>query len=249
MPAPRTEKSGTMHEWGTAVMSVSESEIRAQIAALADPAYRDFLRGLLPTVPPETILGVRTPALRGLARALSREPGIETYLACLPHRSFEENNLHAFLIERLPDFGQAAAAVDAFLPYVDNWATCDQLSPRLFRKHLPELLPHIRRWLASGQTYTVRFGIGMLMRYYLGEAFVPEYLAWTAAVPTGEYYLHMMVAWYFATALAKQWDAALPYLTQHRLDRRTHNKAIQKAIESCRIPPEHKALLRTLRMK
>lgn len=210
-----------------------------------DLSYRDMQRRLMPTVDPETILGVRTPVLRQLAREL--EDG-EAFRQKLPHRYFEENQIHAFLLEREKDFDKTVQAVEAFLPYVDNWATCDQLRPRAFRDH-ERLLPLISRWLASSEPYTVRFGLGMLMCHFLDGDFQPEFLELAASVKSGEYYVKMMVAWYFATALAKQYEATLPYITDHRLEPWTHNKAIQKAVESFRVPPEHKELLKSCRVK
>ena len=220
-----------------------------QLFALQDLEYRAFHSRLMPTVDPETIIGVRTPELRKLARGFAREPEAAAFLQTLPHRYYEENNLHGFLIETIKDFDQCIGALDAFLPYVDNWATCDLMSPKVLKQDLPRLLTHIRRWMASGHVYTIRFGMEMLMRYYLDEAFRPEYLDWVAAVHSEEYYVNMMIAWFFAEALAKQYDAALPYLLKHRLDVWTHNKAIQKARESYRITPEQKAYLKTLKSR
>ena len=220
-----------------------------QLFALQDLEYRAFHSRLMPTVDPETIIGVRTPELRKLARGFAREPEAAAFLQTLPHRYYEENNLHGFLIETIKDFDQCISALDAFLPYVDNWATCDLMSPKVLKQDLPRLLTHIRRWMASGHVYTIRFGMEMLMRYYLDEAFRPEYLDWVAAVHSEEYYVNMMIAWFFAEALAKQYDAALPYLLKHRLDVWTHNKAIQKARESYRITPEQKAYLKTLKRR
>lgn len=230
-------------------MTNLEQSIQERLFAAQDSKYRDFQRKLLPTLPPETIIGVRTPQLRAMARELARQPEGTAFLDLLPHRYYEENNLHAFLIERIRDYDQAMARLEQFLPYVDNWATCDTMSPAVFRRHLPQLRDQCRRWLDSGHTYTVRYGIGMLMRYFLEDAFSPEYLEWVAQVHSSEYYVNMMVAWYFATALAKQYDAALPYLTQYRLEPWTHNKAIQKALESRRITPEQKQFLREWKVK
>ena len=229
-------------------MSV-EQTVQARLFAMQDLPYRDFQCKLMPTVAAETVIGVRTPELRKFARAFAKTPEAANFLAILPHQYYEENNLHGFLIESMKDFDRAIAALDAFLPYVDNWATCDLMRPKVFRKHLPELLGPIRRWLASGETYTVRFGMEMLMAFYLDEAFRPDYLDWVASVESGEYYVNMMAAWYFATALAKQYDAALPYIQERRLAPWPHNKAIQKAIESYRITDDRKAYLRTLKIK
>lgn len=217
-----------------------------RLFALQDEKYRDFQARLMPTVPYERVIGVRTPALRSLAKELVGTPQAEAFMRELPHRYYEENNLHAFLIESIRPFDACVRALDAFLPYVDNWATCDCMNPKVLGKHKQELYPHILRWLADGRLYTVRFAIGLLMRYYLDADFSPEQLALVAAIDSEEYYLKMMVAWYFATALAKQYGAALPYLLERRLPPWTHKKTICKAIESYRITDEKKAYLRTL---
>ena len=219
-----------------------------RLLALQDKDYQAFQSRLMPTVAPETIIGVRTPLLRNLAKDLSGTPQAESFLRNLPHTYYEENNLHAFLAERIKDYDAALAETERFLPYIDNWATCDCFCPRIFAKHKAELLMPVRRWLKSDRLYTVRYAIGMLMRYYLDEDFRPEYLAWVANIHSREYYLNMMRAWYFATALAKQPDSALPWLAERRLDTWTHNKAIQKATESYRIPPETKQQLRKMRI-
>ena len=230
-------------------METYRTDITALLFALQDKAYADFQSKLLPTVPRETVIGVRTPDLRKLAKQLSRTPAAKEFLQSFPHRYFDENQLHAFILSEEKDFGTCLAELERFLPYVDNWATCDQLSPRCFKKYAAELLPHIRKWMRSTHTYTIRFGICSLMRYYLDEAFRPEFLEWVASINSDEYYIRMMQAWFFATALAKQWDATLPYIGQHRLEKDTHNKTIQKAVESFRITDEQKALLKTLRAK
>ena len=223
--------------------------IRAQLFALQDKEYQVFYSRLMPTLPPETVIGVRVPLLRRLAKQLADTPEAEVFLQELPHFYYEENALHAFLLEPVRDYGTALAATERFLPYVDNWAVCDSFSPKVFAQHKPELLSAIRRWLSSDQVYTVRYGIGMLMRYYLDEQFKPEYPKKVAEVKSDEYYVNMMRAWYFATALAKRYDQIIPYLEEKRLDTWTHNKTIQKAIESYRITPEQKSYLRTLRVK
>ena len=230
-------------------METYRTDITALLFDLQDKAYADFQSKLLPTVPRETVIGVRTPDLRKLAKQLSRTPAAKEFLQSLPHRYFDENQLHAFILSEEKDFGTCLAELERFLPYVGNWATCDQLSPRCFKKHAAELLPHIRKWMRSTHTYTIRFGICSLMRYYLDEAFLLEYLQWVASIKSDEYYIRMMQAWFFATALAKQWDATLPYIGQHRLEKDTHNKTIQKAVESFRITDEQKAFLKTLRAK
>lgn len=230
-------------------MTQETEYIRARLFALQDEGYRAFHSRLMPTVPLETVIGVRVPALRRLAKRLAGTPQAEAFLQELPHIYYEENNLHAFLLESIRDYDAALAATEKFLPYIDNWATCDSFCPKVFAKHKEDLLPVLRRWMASDHPYTVRYGMEMLMRYYLDEDFRPEHLAWAAAVHSGEYYINMMRAWYFATALAKQPEAALPWLTARRLDVWTHNKTIQKAVESSRIPAETKAFLRTLRVR
>ncbi len=220
-----------------------------RLSELSDPTYRDFHAGLIPNISPETILGVRVPALRKLARELRGSAEEQEFMAALPHEYYDENCLHGLLINDIKDFGATVSALDAFLPYVDNWAVCDLISPRSFKSRPPELAAHVRRWLDSSHSYTVRFGIGVLMSFYLDEGFEPAQLEAVAERCCEEYYVNMMVAWYFATALAKQPEAALPYIENRRLSRWTHNKAIQKSIESRRIPDETKAYLKTLRWK
>ena len=225
------------------------SEIREELDRLQDVKYREMQVRIIPTVKPESVIGVRTAALRQLAKQLGQREDVRDFLEDLPHRYFEENQLHAFIVSGMKDYAECLQALNRFLPYMDNWATCDQTSPRVFRKHRKELLKEIRKWIGSEETYTVRFGIGMLMEHYLDEDFDPAYPELAAAVRSEEYYVNMMTAWFFATALAKQYDAVLPYIENHRLDDWTHNKAIQKAIESYRITPEQKAYLRTLKAK
>ena len=220
-----------------------------RLSELSDPTYRDFHAGLIPNISPETILGVRVPALRKLARELRGSAEAQEFMAALPHEYYDENCLHGLLINDIKDFGATVSALDTFLPYVDNWAVCDLISPRSFKSRPPELAAHVHRWLESSHSYTVRFGIGVLMSFYLDEGFEPAQLEAVAERCCEEYYVNMMVAWYFATALAKQPEAALPYIENRRLSRWTHNKAIQKSIESRRIPDETKAYLKTLRWK
>ena len=216
---------------------------------MQDLSYRDFHSKLMPTVAEESIIGIRTPALRKFAKEFAKREEKEEFLSSLPHKYYEENNLHGFLLEKEKDYEQLIARLDAFLPYVDNWATCDMVRPKILREHLPELREKIKEWLASEHTYTVRYGIGMLLSFYLEEAFLPEYLEWVAKVHSKEYYVKMMVAWFFATALAKQYEETIVYLEQYRLDIWEHNKTIQKAIESYRITIEQKDYLRTLKRK
>lgn len=224
-------------------------DIRARLQALSDPAYRAFQSALIPTVPETKVLGIRLPALRALSDELNRgNPALaDEFMRDLPHMTYDEDNLHALFILHITDFDACTTALDAFLPYIDNWATCDTLVPKAFKKNLPALLTHIDRWMASGQTYSVRFAIGTLMRFYLDESFAPAFPARVAEIISEEYYVNMMIAWYFATALAKQYDAVLPYIENRALARWTHNKAIQKAIESRRVPDERKVYLRTLK--
>lgn len=227
----------------------AEAYVRKSLLEMQDLGYRDFHAKLIPTMDKEKIIGVRTPMLRKFAGKFAKTPEAEKFLEALPHAYYEEDNLHGFLIETIKDYEKCVKALEKFLPYVDNWATCDSTAPKVFKKHLPELLERIEVWMNSGHTYTIRYGIGMLMRFYLDEAFEQKYPEMVAAVHSEEYYVNMMIAWYFATALAKQYEAVLPYIEERRLDPWTHNKAIQKAIESYRITPEQKAYLRTLKVK
>lgn len=228
-------------------MTELEKRLETELFARQDLAYRAFHIKLMPGVAPESVIGVRTPALRSFARAFAKTQDAAGFLTLLPHRYYEENNLHGILLSEMRDFAQIIAGLDTFLPYVDNWASCDLINPKVFARNLPQLLPQIRKWMASSHTYTIRFGIGMLMRYYLDAAFSPEYPAWVAQVQSREYYVNMMIAWYFATALAKQYAAVLPYFEEHKFAPWTHNKAIQKACESYRVSDAHKAYLRSLK--
>ena len=223
-------------------------DIRARLFELQDKDYQAFQAKLMPTIDPDTIIGVRMPALRELVKEVRGTEEANRFLKELPHQYYEENNLHGLLAANIKDAECCIAELDKFLPYIDNWATCDVISPVSFKKHPACLLSKVREWLASTHTYTIRFGIGVLMKFYLDEAFSPEYPEWVAAVKSDEYYVNMMIAWYFATALAKQPDAALPYLKNQRLDPWTHNKTIQKARESYRISPEMKEELYQLRV-
>ena len=223
-------------------------EIRQSLFAMQDTGYRDFQVKLIPGTDPEKMIGVRTPELRRLAKLMLKREDIEEFLQDLPHRYFDENQLHAFIISEIKDYGKCVEELTRFLPYVDNWATCDQMSPKVFKKHRQELLSRIREWIRSGHTYTVRFGIGMLMQHFLDEDFDPAYADLAAGIHSEEYYINMMIAWYFATALAKQYDTILPYIEEHRLEPWVHNKTIQKAIESSRVSPEQKNYLRTLKI-
>ena len=236
-------------------MNHAVTEIRQRLLALQDLKYRDFSAMLMPTVDKETVIGVRTPELRKLSKVMAKDCEICQFMSTLPHEYYEENNLQGMIIEQEKDFERCISLLNEFLPYVDNWSTCDLISPKVFRNHTAELLPYIKRWMASEHTYTCRFGMKMLMDFYLDDAFQPNYPAMVASVKSEEYYVNMMIAWYFATALAKQWDAVIGYFAEPggdgrpALDKWTHNKAIQKAIESYRITDEQKAYLRTLKIK
>ena len=216
---------------------------------MQDVSYRRFQQKLLPTLPGKMIIGIRTPALRSFAKEFAKMPDAKKFIKNLPHVYYEENNVHAFIIETIADFDDTVAALDAFLPYVDNWATCDSMSPKALEKNIPALYKKIREWIASNKTYTVRFGIGMLMRFFLGKHFTLSSASLVSKIRSDEYYINMMIAWYFATALAKQYDAALPFIEKKKLDAWTHNKTIQKAIESYRIPDDRKKYLRGLKRK
>lgn len=221
--------------------------VTERLFELQDKAYADFHSGLVPNVPREKIIGVRVPDARRLAKEYGKDPECRDFLRALPHKYYDENVLHGILLSGQKDYEECVRAVEEFLPYVDNWAVCDILSPKVFRQHRTEPIAKVREWSASEKTYTCRFGMEMLMTHYLDEDFRPEYLEIPAGVCSEEYYVNMMTAWFFATALAKQWDAAIPYLRDNRLGAWVHNKTIQKARESFRITQEQKAYLKTLR--
>ena len=224
-------------------------DIRAELLTLQDPGYRDLQIRTIPSVKEGSIIGVRTPALRAMAKELSGREDIAQFLDDLPHELFEENQLHAFILSSMKDAEECIKLVDRFLPYVDNWATCDQMSPKVFRKNKTLLLEYVDRWIGSDHTYVRRFAIGMLLEHFLDEDFKPSYLSKVAKIRSDEYYVNMMTAWYFATALAKQYEQTLPFIEKQKLDKWTHNKAIQKAVESYRITPEQKEYLKTLKRK
>lgn len=230
---------------------MTREEILARLWELRDERYREFQLSLMPGVAREAVIGVRMPALRALAKELVRQWGAVAVLDVAGHEYYDERNLYGLVLMEVKDYEECVSRIDAFLPWVDNWATCDLLSPKaLGRKAVRErLLGDIVRWIAAEAPFTKRFGMAMLMRHYLDEDFKPEYLQWVAAVRSEHYYVKMMQAWYFATALAKQWEATLPLLQRRELDAWTHNKTIQKAIESFRITAGQKALLRELRVK
>ena len=223
-------------------------ELKNVLFSMKDEKYKDFQSKLMPTVPKEKIIGIRTPLLRKFAKDFSKIPEAKIFLENLPHEFYEENNLHAFLLEYITDFEECANAVTKFLPFVDNWATCDSMSPKIFCKNKEKLLVYIEKWLSSKDIYSVRFGIKMLMEHFLGEDFSLEYPKHVAKIESEEYYIKMMQAWYFATALAKQYESVLPFIETRKLEKWTHNKAIQKATESYRITEEKKEYLKTLKI-
>ena len=224
------------------------TEIQQRLFALQDAGYRDFHAALMPTVDKALVIGVRMPALRALAKELKGTELAADFMAALPHKYYEENNLHAALIGHIRDFQPCITALERFLPYVDNWATCDMMNPKALAKDKAALLERIQLWLQSSHTYTVRFGMEMLMNHFLEEDFREEYPALVASVRSEEYYVRMMQAWYFATALAKQYEAAVTYLEQRRLGAWVHNKTIQKARESFRVSQEQKEYLKSLKV-
>ena len=230
-------------------MNDVESYVRERLFALQDSDFREFNAKLIPTVDFDRVIGVRTPALRKFAKEFFSKDGAREYMACLPHQYFEENNLHAFMIELIREYDEAIAALEQFLPYLDNWATCDQLRPKVLGKNTDLLIDKVRLWLKSSQPYTVRYAIGMLLSYYLDAHFQEEHLHLVSDIRSEEYYINIMRAWYFATALAKQYSSAIVFLEEGCLDLWTHNKTIQKAIESYRISNEQKSYLRTLKRK
>ena len=227
---------------------MDKTDLHKKLYSLQDMKYRDMQIRIIPSINPESVIGVRTPELKRMATDVLKAGDYQEFLNELPHKFFEENQLQAFIISGIKDLSECMEELEKFLPYVDNWATCDQMSPKIFRKHRKELLTRIKKWIKSEKTYTVRFGVGMLMEHFLDEEFDPEYPAMVAEIRSEEYYVNMMIAWYFATALAKQYESVLPYLEQKRLDDWTHNKAIQKSVESRRITEEQKIYLKSLKL-
>ena len=222
-------------------------EIKEKLKSLQDIRYRNFQAGLIPTVDNDKVIGVRTPELRKLAKEMSKRDDADDFLNDLPHEYFDEDQLHAFMVSGIKDFDECISEVGRFLPYINNWATCDQMTPKVFGRHKEELLPHVRKWIDSGETYIIRFGVKMLMSYFLGDEFDMEYADLVAGIKSEEYYVNMMRAWYFATALAYNYDEVVPLIENKELDRWTHNKAIQKSVESYRITAEQKEYLKTLK--
>ena len=223
------------------------TKLQKQLFELQDLKYRDFHSKLMPETDKETVIGIRTPVLRKFAKEFAGTSEAEAFLRQLPHRYYEENNLHMMLITGIKDYEKCMEEIQRFLPCIDNWATCDYPAPKCFARHKDQVLEEAKRWISSGETYVIRYGIGMLMRLFLDEDFFSEYLEMAAAVQSQEYYVNMMIAWYFATALAKQWDATVPYIEQHKLSDWVHRKTVQKAVESYRITPEQKEYLKSFR--
>lgn len=222
--------------------------IEKMLFEIRDAEYAAFQAKLTPSVDKELFIGVRVPEVRKLAKQLKNDPITEKFISELPHKYYDENMLHGLLVSEIRDYNKAVEEMERFLPFVDNWAVCDIMSPKVFRKHKAELINSIRKWVSSDETYTVRFGIEMLMSHFLDEDFKAEYLEIPAIIRSEEYYVNMMIAWFFATALAKQWESTVPYIENNRLDKWTHNKTIQKAVESYRITDEQKIYLKTLRI-
>ncbi len=218
-----------------------------ELCKVKDDKYKEFQSALVPNISKDTILGVRTPEMRKIAKDMFNTDEGKKFLKKLPHKYYEENLVHFFMIAMIKDFDECVKETERFLPYIDCWPVCDQSSPKAFKKKHDEILPLIKKWIDSDHVYTSRFGMRMLMNEFLGEDFKPEYLTWVASKKGEDYYLKMMVAWYFATALAKQYDATIPFFEKHILDDWCHKKAIQKAVESFRVSDEHKEYLKTLR--
>ena len=225
-----------------------EKALQQKLFSMQDEKYRDFNSSLIPTVDKENVIGIRTPILRKFAAEYAKTDEAAEFIEKLPHKYFDENNLHAFIIEKIKDYDKAVAELDKFLPYVDNWATCDLMRPKVLGKFPEKLIIKAKEWIRDNRTYVKRFGIGMLMTHFLGENFEEEYLLLVSEIRSDEYYVNMMKAWFFATALAKKYDSTIPYIENKRLDTWTHNKTIQKAVESYRITKEQKEYLKTLRI-
>lgn len=228
---------------------MKKTDLHKELKKLQDLKYRDMQIKIIPTVDADSIIGVRTPELKAMAKEILKSGDYTDFLNDLPHKYFEENQLHAFIISGMKDADECFEELEKFLPYVDNWATCDQMSPKIFKKYKEELLKRVKVWIASDEPYTIRFGVSMLMEHFLDDDYDTKYPAMVAKLRSDEYYVNMMIAWYFATALAKQYDSILPYIEKKKLDKWTHNKAIQKSVESYRITDEQKTYLKTLKIK
>ena len=229
------------------MVKIVKTELQEKLFSLQDIEYKNFHSKLMPTVNPDTIIGIRTPVLRKFANEFSKTDEAEAFLKNLPHKYYEENNLHAFLLEKITDYDTLIKELNIFLPFVDNWATCDMMKPKIFKNHKALLIKDIEKWLKSNNTYLIRYGIVCLMTYFLESDFKKEYLIWITDIKSEEYYINMARAWFFATALTYQYEATLPIFENKTLDKWTHNKAIQKACESYRIDKESKKILRTLK--
>ena len=221
--------------------------IREELFKLQDKKYRDFQAKLVPNIDINSLIGVRTPELRNLAKRMVKENNYSSFLNDLPHKYFDENQLHVFIISEIKNYDECINYINKFLPFVDNWATCDQMSPKVFKKHKDDLIKYIKKWIKSKKTYTIRFGIGMLMQYYLDNEFKIEYLDLVCNIKSEEYYVNMMKAWFFATSLAKKYDETIKIIENNILDKWTHNKTIQKSIESYRITADEKEYLKGLK--
>ena len=225
------------------------TDLQKRLFKMQDLKYRDFHSKLMPNVPYDAVIGVRVPELRKFSKEFAKTEESRAFIKQLPHKYYEENNIHAFVLEQIRDYDTAIMETEKFLPYIDNWATCDMFLPKAFKRNTDKLILKINEWIKSDDTYTVRYAIGLLLKLYLDEGFRAEYLQTVAAVRSDEYYVNMMIAWYFATALAKQYDVTISYIIEKRLDTWTHNKAIQKAIESNRISKETKEYLKGFKIK
>lgn len=230
-------------------MSDTVLSLRENLFELRDLKYRDFHSRLIPSVPKEQVIGIRTPVLRKFAKEYVKTEEAAEFIKILPHEYYEENNLHMLIISAIRDYEMCIAEIERFLPFIDNWATCDMPVPRCFYENKEDVLERAKRWIKSDEAFTVRYGIGVLMSMFLDEDFDPEYPRLVASVRSEQYYVNMMIAWYFATALAKKWDEVIPFIEKRQLDKWTHNKAIQKAVESYRITSEQKAYLKSLKIK
>ncbi|MBQ7115445.1 MAG: DNA alkylation repair protein [Clostridia bacterium] len=235
--------------WKICWSEIMQTNLQIELFKLQDLKYKEFHQKLMPTVNPDKVIGIRTPVLRKFAKGFGKRDEAKKFIKNLPHKYYEEDNLHAFLLEEIKDYEELIKELNIFLPFVDNWATCDMMRPKILKKHKTELLEDIKKWLSSNNTYTIRFAVNCLMNYYLEEDFKPEYLYWVKNIKSEEYYINMVRAWYFATALAKQYDEAVKILENKPLDKWTHNKTIQKAVESYRITDEQKIFLKSLKFK
>lgn len=229
-------------------MNNTEQTVRKELFAMSDDGYRSFQAGLMPTIPPDSVIGVRIPLLRRYAKGFAKADRSAEFLSALPHKFYDENNLHAFLIEQISDVSLAFSETERFLPYVDNWATCDMFSPKIFGKHKPELLEYIRKWVTSNHVYTARFGVNMLMSHFLDDDFTPEIIDLALTPRRDDYYMMMSVAWFLSVALVKQYDGTVGLIESKTLDKRTQNKTISKACDSYRLSDTTKKHLKSFRI-